>query len=220
MPEANRYRYSSANLTLNGDGAIDGTAHYTMTPNMEIGTRAALTGATSMNDLAQRVLASTPEGGFGTFETSDPLNLTRPLEMSSTWAQPARRGCWRIGDVPSRVPIGLDLHPVLHQRAKLLPTGERETPVMAGVVDSGWETTIALPAGLNVARLPQDVNLVTPVGHYAAHYSHSNGTITVWRNLVIDRQVVAPEDYPDFERLIYAPVVDAQATIVLTRSGQ
>lgn len=217
-PEANRYRYS-ARLTLTADGAIDGVAHYAMTPNMEIEARGALTGATSMSELAQRVLSGTPEGGFGAFETSDPLDLSRPLEMSATWHSKLAEDVGAL-ETFLRIPIGLDLYPAVRERSKLLPKGVRETPVRAGVLDSGWETTIVLPVGMSVARMPPDVNLVTPVGSYVAQYKQENGTIKVWRNLVIDQQVVAPEAYSEFERLIYAPVVDSHATIVLTHTGQ
>jgi heat shock protein HslJ len=58
------------------------------------------------------------------------------------------------------------------------------------------------------------------VGHYTARYQQDGGAITVRRNLVISRQVVAPDAYPDLEKLIYAALVDARATIVLTHLAQ
>jgi hypothetical protein len=139
--------------------------------------------------------------------------------MTSTWHSKFAED---VGELETflRVPVGLDLYPAARERSKLLPRGKRETPVRAGVLDSSWETTIVLPVGMSVARLPRDIDLRTPVGHYVARYKQDNGTIEIWRNLVIDRQVVAPEAYPEFERLISAPVMDAHATIVLTRAGQ
>jgi Domain of Unknown Function with PDB structure (DUF3857)/Transglutaminase-like superfamily/Domain of Unknown Function with PDB structure (DUF3858) len=217
-PEANRYRYT-ASLTLSADGTVEGAARYAMTPNMEIEARNALNGTTSLNSLAQRILASTPEGGFGNFESSDPQDLSRSLDLSSSWHS---KLAVDVGELETflRIPIGLDLYPPVRERAKLSPGGKRETPVHADVIDSGWETTIALPPGMSVARLPADVDLVTPVGRYVARYKQSNGSIVAWRNLVIDKQVVPPEGYPDLERLIYAPLVDAQATIVLTHTAR
>jgi len=38
--------------------------------------------------------------------------------------------------------------------------------------------------------------------------------------LVIARQVVAPEDYPDLERLLYASLGDARSIIVLTHAAR
>jgi hypothetical protein len=165
------------------------------------------------------MLSITPEGGFGDFETSDPLDLSRPIGLSSTWHS---KLAVDVGELETfiRVPVGLDLYPPVREREKLSPTGRRETPVHADVADSGWETTIALPPGMAVARLPSNMDLITPVGRYTAHYKLDNGTIVIWRNLVIQRQVVAPEAYPDLERLIYAPLVDGQATIVLTHTAR
>lgn len=100
----------------------------------------------------------------------------------------------------------------------MTPSGERQSPEIAGVTDAGWENTIALPAGMSVARLPADIDLVTPVGHYTARYRRENGRIVVWRDLVIAREVVAPDAYPDFERLLHAALLDARAVIVLTNS--
>ncbi len=217
-PEANRYRYA-AHLVLGADGAIDGTARYAMTPNMEIEARNALTSATSLSYLAQNLLARTPEGGFGDFATSDPLDLSQPLDLSASWHS---KLAVHVGELETflRVPIGMDLYPPVRERAKLSPNGKRDTPARADVEDLGWETTIEMPAGMSVARMPADVDLLTPVGRYTARYRQENGSINIWRNLVIERQVVAPESYPDLERLIYAPLVDARATIVLTPTAR
>jgi hypothetical protein len=217
-PEANRYRYT-ARLTLNADGAIDGTAHYAMTPNMEVGIRYQLAGASSMSDLAQQRLIYTPEGGFGEFESSNPVDLSKPLELSATWHSPMAVNV-QGQDTFLRVPTGLDMYPPGRERAKLSPAGKRETPVVADVEDSGWDTTLVLPPGMTAASLPADVDLTTPVGHYKARYEQDSGTIIVRRNLVIARQVVAPDAYPDLEKLIYAALADARATIVLTHLAQ
>jgi len=217
-PEAYRYRYT-ARLTLNADGAIGGTAHYAMTPNMEVGVRYQLAGASSLSDLAQHRLIYTPEGGFGAFESSSPTDLSKPLELSATWHSPMAVNV-QGQDTFLRVPAGLDMYPPVRERAKLSLSGKRETPVVADVEDSGWDTTLVLPPGTTGASLPPDVDLATPVGHYTARYQQDGGAITVRRNLVISRQVVAPDAYPDLEKLIYAALVDARATIVLTHLAQ
>ena len=116
-------------------------------------------------------------------------------------------------------PDAAGVHASVRQRAKLSPMGTRRTPMLADVADTGWETTIALPSGLSVARLPPDIELVTPAGRYTARYRAENGTIHAWRNLVIGREVIQPELYPALDRLIQAPVVDARAIIVLTPSA-
>jgi transglutaminase-like putative cysteine protease len=217
-PEANRYRYA-ATLTLNPDGTIDGTAHYAMAPNMEVAARNCLTGSSSLRELAERVLENTPEGGYGNFESSDPLDLSRPLELASNWHS---KFAVDVGELETflRVPSGLDLYPASRERGEVMPEGKRQTPVIAGVTDTGWNTRIMLPVGMSVARLPANVDVATSVGRYQAHYKIENGAIDIRRDLVIGEQVVAPAAYPDLERLIQVSLLDSQATIVLTRAGQ
>jgi transglutaminase-like putative cysteine protease len=211
---ANRYRYV-ARLSLSADGALDGNARFIMAPNVETPVRHSLTTASSMRDMAQRMLVYTPEGGFGGFESSDPHDLSQPLALSATWHSPMAVNVQERNTF-LRVPIGLDMYPLGRERTKLSPDGKRQTPVIADVTDAGWDTTIALPPGTSVVRLPPDVDLMTSAGHYTARYGMENGAIHVWRNLVISREVVPPESYPDLERLIYAPLVDSRALIVLT----
>ena len=212
--EANRYRYS-AQTTLAMNGSIDGAAQFTMGPNAEIPARSSVAEATSLTDLAQRLLGRTPEGGFGAFQASDPRNLLLPLALSATWHSPMAVNA-QGREVFLRVPQGPDLYPPEQQRAKLLPAGGRTTPTLADVTDEAWQTRIALPPGLAVLRLPPDVDLETSVGRYTAQYRQDQGGIVVTRNLVIGQQVVAPEAYPELERLLYAPMVDARAVIALT----
>jgi Domain of Unknown Function with PDB structure (DUF3857)/Transglutaminase-like superfamily/Domain of Unknown Function with PDB structure (DUF3858) len=217
-PEANRYRYV-ARSTLGADGAIDGTASYTMSPNEEIGARNAVSGASSLTEMAERVLANTPEGGFGGFTSSDPLDLSQPLALRGTWHS-AMAANVQDHEIFLRVPAGLDLFPPWRERAKLTPAGQRRSPEVADVIDAGWENTIALQPGTRVARLPPNVDVVTSVGRYTARYREENGAVLVSRNLVIERQVVEPEAYPEFERMLYAALVDARAVIVLTNLTQ
>ncbi len=217
-PVANRYRYID-HVTLSPSGTIDGVARYSMTPNAEIQVRRVLTTASSVEDLARRILLYTPEGGFGTFESTDPRDLRHKLELTATWHSPFAVNM-HDNEMFVRVPSGLDLYPPNRERSKLSPTGQRLTPVVADAVDAGWETTITLPPSMSVARVPPDVDLITPAGRYTARYRREDGAVVVTRNLVIARQVMGAAEYPDLERLIYAPLVDARAVIVLAPASQ
>jgi transglutaminase-like putative cysteine protease len=215
---ANRYIYT-ARVVLGEDGAMDGAAQFTMAPNAEIQIRQWLAAASSMTEMAERLLNRTAEGGFGRFETSDPRDLLRPLALSATWHSKMaanRQGHHMI----VRAPTGLDLFPPYRERAKLSPSGHRQTPLLAEVGDTRWETTIVLPRGMTVATLPEDVTLETKVGRYLARYTHEDRTIRVERSLTIAQQIVAPESYPELERLLYGPLVDARSVIVLTQGAE
>ena len=87
-------------------------------------------------------------------------------------------------------------------------------------MDAEWHIEIALPATMTVALVPPDVDIATPVGHYIGRYRLTGGSIQVDRKLTIEQQVVPPELYPDLERLLYAPIIDARAVIALERTGE
>lgn len=217
-PEANRYRYV-ARVTLTADGTAEGAARYEFAPVQEIAVRSRLSASASLSDMARTWLAYTPEGGFGDFTTSDPRDLTQPLTLSSVWRSPRVVNAQGNG-LYLRVPVGLDLAPAVWERLKLSANGQRQTPLAADIRDSGWETTLVLPAGMTVGTLPPDADVTTSVGRYEARYRREGRDIVVWRNLIVSRQVVEPADYPDFERLVHAPAADARAVIWLVPSAE
>lgn len=214
-PEANRYQMQS-HLTLTDDGALDGAAHYAMSPNTEEYARALVSGASSMTDLAERLLQRTIEGGYGAMQASDPRDLSQPFVLSATWHS-AHVVNEQGGQVYLRVPAGPDLLPPGYEREKISPTGKRQHAELADAREQEWQTTITLPAGMHVVQLPDDVTLDDPVGRYTAHYARSGNDITVSRRLVVLHDVVDAASYPALERLLYAALVDARAVLVLGR---
>lgn len=216
---SNRYRMRS-NLVLATDGTVKGHADYSMTPNGEVSIRSALASTSSTTKLAEALLGRTLEGGFGDVTSSNPRDLSRTLSLSAEWSSP--HAVNPAGhDVYLRVPVGPDLAPPSEMRGKLSPTGVRRTALFAEARDHGWETAITIPAGLQVTRLPDDVTIANAVGSYTARYrSDDRQRIVVTRNLVIARDVVAPEDYKSLEVLLYAPIVDVRAVVVLAPVGE
>ena len=216
---SNRYRMRS-DLVLAADGTVKGHAEFSMTPNGEVGIRSALASTSSTTKLAESLLGRTMEGGFGNVASSNPRDLARPLSLSAEWSSPhAVNPTGR--DIYLRVPVGPDLAPPSEMRGKLSPTGVRRNALFAEARDHGWETTITIPAGMQVARLPDDVSIANAVGSYTARYrSDDRQRIMVTRNLVIARDVVAPDDYKSLEALLYAPIVDVRAVLVLAPVGE
>lgn len=214
-PEQNRYHLATM-LAIDADGTIDATSRVQLSPNTEIGLRSSIAGASSLRDLAERILSGTAEGGVGALEASNPRDLSRPLELSATWQ--ARAGVTFQGDTAYlRIPSGIDISPATRLRGKLAPTGRRETPMLADVGEHIWETTITLAPGLAAIRLPEDVSVQTGAGTYAATYRRSGNMLTVRRHLVVERDVVQPAEYPALETLLTAPLTDARAAVVLRR---
>jgi transglutaminase-like putative cysteine protease len=212
------YRYAIASqVAIDGDGNIAGTAGWTMSANVDASIRATLASASSPSDLMERLLLGTPEGGFGSFTTSDPRDLATPLEVSATWRSP-HGVTLHGGEAAIAVPAGPDLEPALRLRRYLSADGTRRTPMLVGARELSWTTTISLPVGIVASRLPADVDVHTQAGRYTARYQHAGTKVEVSRSLVIDRDVFQPGEYPELERLLYAALDDARSTLTLTRA--
>ena len=211
------YRYAiDSRVAIDADGNIEGHARWTLSPNVDTNLRSYLANSSSPHELLERVLLNTPEGGFGNFTASDPRDLATPLSLSATWHSP-RGVTLRDADAAITVPTGPDVEPVTHLRRYLSPDSARRTPVAVGATDLGWTTSITLAPGIAATRLPSDVDLRTAAGRYTAHYRRDGGDVQVTRNLVIDRDVFQPGEYPELERLIYAALDDSRSTLTLAR---
>ena len=218
-PAGNRYRMRSK-LVLAEDGTIKGHADFELTPHGEVGIRSALAGASSTTKLAESLLGRTLEGGFGDIAASNPRDLSRKLALSADWSSP--HAVNPVGrEVFLRVPAGLDLASPADMRGKLSPTGTRRTSLFAEARDYGWETSIDVPASLQVERLPDDVTIANAVGSYTARYRPDGPhRIMVTRNLMIARDVIAADEYKALEALLYAPIVDIRSGLVLAPVGE
>ena len=89
--------------------------------------------------------------------------------------------------------------------------------MVVGATDLSWTTTITLPPGIAATRLPSDVDVRTAAGHYTAQYRRDGADVKIARNLVIDRDVFQPDEYPELERLLYAALDDSRSTLTIAR---
>ncbi len=220
-PADNRYSISQR-IVIAVDGTLSGHARITASANLDSGLRTAVANSSSLTDLAERVLAKTPEGGFGTFIAGNPRDLDRPFPLEADWHSPqavtfqGNAGQGRTAYL--RVPAGVDIEPANALRTKLSPPGMRQTPILAGVGEYDWNTTLVLPAGMRVMQLPDAVRLATSAGSYTATYIRAGAEVQVSRRLVIERDVVAPGHYEALEKLLLAPIDDARSVMVLERA--
>jgi hypothetical protein len=211
-PAENAYRIDSL-VTLRADGTIEGSARLHTEAGLEASMRAAVAQSTGLDDLAERVLGGTPEGGFGTFSASDPRDLTGPFDISGTWVSP--HGATLAGEVFLPIPTGLDLDPPARLRELLSPKPRRHS-VFTEARDDRWTTTLTLPPGFAVTRLPVDVDVSNDVGSYRARYVSEGRQVRVERRFVLDRSVVPPEQAKALEALVYAAGDDSRAVLGAT----
>jgi hypothetical protein len=215
-PEDNVYRMDSR-VAVDADGSLDGTTTLTLSAELESSVRAAVEQSISPEDLAERVLANTPEGGAGTFLNSDPRDLSRPFSVAGTWHSP--HGLLFEGaNAYMTTPVGLDMQPPGRLRQYLSAEGPRRHGLLTAAGDYQWSTTLTVPAGLAFARLPENVSLHNAAGSYVATYQRVGRGLRVVRRLVIEHDVYAAASYPDLQALLYAPIDDARSVLVLARA--
>ena len=217
-PEHSSY-HASLHTTLDRAGTIRGHADFAMSPTAEAYVRAQVAEASSLEQLAGQAIAATPEGGSGTYVASNPRDLSQPFRLSADWTSP--RALNRLGEsLTLQVPQGVGplvvsgLRDLLRQTA----SGPRRTPAWVGARDYRWDVVLTIPDGWRITRLPQDVRVENAIGRYEAHYRAEGQTILVRRQLIVQRNVVAPDEYAALEALAYAPIEDTRGLVFLVRS--
>ena len=217
-PDDQRYR-DETHVVVEPNGSISGTANLSMTGNVESMMRALVVQSFSTRDLADRLLAATPEGGFGTFSTTGPRDLDTPFAMVGTWRSP-HAVATGSHDMFMMVPAGLDVNPPSRLRQFLSPDGQRQHAMIAAASESEWRTTVSLPDRMKVVRLPPDVSLTNEAGSYVAHYERVGRDVVADRRLRVNRDVFQAASYPDLEALLYAPLSDARAIMEISHDDQ
>lgn len=210
-PEQNVYRAQSE-LAIDPSGTVTGNTTLNAAPRPETALRRAVATGGSPQALATRLLAPTPEGGFGSIHASNPRDLSQPLRLTGNWTSP--HGVVPAGStVYMTIPLGIDMTPSGDLRAYLAATGSRHYPVMIGARDHRWTYRISLPAGARVVHLPPDTTVRTAAGEATARYAADGQGVTVARQLVLPHDVYMPEDYPALQTLLYAHI-DAQRAVM------
>jgi transglutaminase-like putative cysteine protease len=217
-PQTNRYALDST-ITMRSDGTLEGKARMTMSANLDSVMRSAVANSRTARDLADRLLAYTPEGGTGELRTSNPRDLDHPFEVDATWRSP-HGVSFQGSRAFMTVPLGLDIEAPWRLRQYIAPSGTRHHAMLADSGDYRWTMTIVPPPGVAVMTLPPDIDLHNAAGTYTSTYERRPDGIHVTRHLVIEHSVYEPAEYPLLEALIYAPIDDARAALVMEREEQ
>jgi hypothetical protein len=215
-PETNRYRVDS-DIVLGADGRIDGESTYTMDAGVETSARQDVADAASTRELADRMLAATPEGGFGDLDASDPKDLAEPFVVQASWSSP-HGVAFQDGEAYFATPVGVDFEQPAHLLRPHLSTGApRRFPLQIGALQAEWHYTIHLPKGYVPVRLPKDVTFQNGTGRYTARYARAGGDVDVSRVLTIGRDVYRPEEYDGLQALFVAVLDDVRALFSVSR---
>ncbi len=216
LPEVNRYRVDS-DIVLQGDGRIDGESSFAMDAGIETSAREDVAASASTRELANRMLAATPEGGYGDLDASDPKDLADPFVVQASWASP-HGVAFQDGEAYFATPVGVDFEQPAQLLRPHLSTGTpREHPVQVGAMQLEWHYTIHLPQGYVPIRLPKDVTFQNPTGRYTARYARAGGDIDVSRVLTVDRDIYQPEEYAALQALFLATLDDVRGMFAVAR---
>jgi transglutaminase-like putative cysteine protease len=210
-PEDNVYRLENT-LDLAADGTIAGRATLALSASIDSASRRMMANALSAQDLAERLLEETPEGGFGSMTSSNPRDLDTPFVMQAAWTSPhavALHG----GVGFAALPAGIDIEQPAALRSLLSPKHAPTHNFTAGAFDFTWHVVLRLPAGIAVTRLPADVDVANAAGRYVAMYRRAEGRVEVTRHLTVAKDVFAPGEYEAFDALIEAPLSDAREVL-------
>lgn len=214
-PADNQYRMS-ASVSVAPDGTITGSGAIAMSARIDSVVRHAVANETSPLDLASRLAAQTPEGGFGHMRTSNPRNLAVPFEVRTEWTSP--HGVVMKGNpVPFVIPTGVDFIPYPTFRQYLSANGTRRYPLIIGAEQSTWTYEARLPEGFAAASMPPVANLSNEAGSYTASYEPVPGGLRVTRKLTIAKDVYGPQEYPALQSLLYGLIDDARSSVLLTQ---
>jgi transglutaminase-like putative cysteine protease len=199
-------------MDLAEDGTVTGHAILALSASIDSASRRMVAHALSPEDLAERLLADTPEGGFGTVTGSDPRDLDTAFSMLADWQSP-HAVALHDGSGFAAIPTGIDIEQPAGLRGLLNPRRRPLHDFTAGALDFTWHIVWRLPAALAVTRLPRDVALANRTGRYEATYRAHGNQIEVTRHLSVLQDVYKPADYPAFEALIEAPIDDAREVV-------
>ncbi|WP_171974745.1 DUF3857 domain-containing protein [Leptolyngbya sp. 'hensonii'] len=212
QPQQNRYLFNGI-VTLNPDGTILGQAQIQVVGQESSDTRELLTSDTP-EQLADDILAATPEGGYGSLQASDLNNLNQPIQIRANWTSPL---AIELGpQIYFPVPEGLNIS--LPQGFRnYISYSDRLYSLMVGAATMEWNYRIRLPQGYQVGRLPTEVNFQNGAGTYQSRYQWDGEAIVVQRQLILNKDVYPAQEYPEFKALIYKPINDFRSVIVLDR---
>jgi transglutaminase-like putative cysteine protease len=212
LGEAKQNRYALENvITIASDGGITGKSKLQFNGDFSSAARSTFVAAIP-KQIADQLLAQTPEGGHGSLEVQNLDQLDQSVAATGKWSSPY--GVQMGKRVYLSTPLGIDYANPAWLRQYITPT-PRQYPIVVGAGDYRWSYTITVPTAYKLHQLPEDKQLSNQMGSYSSHYQVSGNTILVKRNLTIKNDVYSAEAYPALLELLYKAVNDVRSLIVL-----
>jgi Domain of Unknown Function with PDB structure (DUF3857)/Transglutaminase-like superfamily len=172
---------TKVDIVIANDGSMTGTSHSQMKGAIEVKYRGVASSEAGYEDeaLAKYRLNRFGETGLGKINASDPYNLAKPFEESTTFSLDPTSNFPGPGAI--RVPVGL-------AEASIATLGENKprdviTFPIACYSNIMEETyTISFPSSIHITRIPSDVNFHNASIKYNATYHLVSNKVEVFRH--------------------------------------
>ncbi len=204
-----------ASINIENDGTIKGENELKYFGNFNSGYRRYFASNTP-KQIANKILARTPEGGTGTLETSDLNNLNLPVSVKGKWRSPYAVNV--ENQIYFHTPVGLNTITSQWLR-RYITFGQRFYPFIVGASNYNWEYKINIPSGYKISHQPKNKDFSNTTGSYNSSYEQGDGYILVKRHLVINKDVYNPKEYSAFQDLIYKPINDVRSVMVFEKNS-
>ncbi|MBP5974810.1 DUF3857 domain-containing protein [Brasilonema sp. CT11] len=211
---ANQNRYFiTSTITIANDGSINGQSEVQYFGSINSLYRRYFA-SDKPDQIINKLLAATPEGGSGSLETSDLNNLDQPVTVKGKWLSPYAVSIDK--QIYFSTPFGISTINPQSLRG-FIRFNKRSYPLVVGAGNASWEYKIILPTGYKISHLPENRSFSNAAGEYKCRYESGNGYIRVQRNLMIKNDIYSAEEYPAFQDLIYKTINDARGVMVLEK---
>jgi hypothetical protein len=206
--DKNRYHIEQT-VAIAADGSVSGRASLDFAGRPAGRFRRTLALAANVEQPADDLLAGSPFGGRGELVSSDACNLEIPLHCEGSWSS----------DIPLsfdprlqfEVPVGLDLlNPAL--LLSFISDSTRQYPTLIAAIQISSRHQVELPSGFKFVSFPKGRSIKNEAGSFESRYSMNDaGQVAVERELRIEQDRYAPEQYAALREVLLAATIDLEA---------
>jgi hypothetical protein len=174
-------------IIIANDGSMTGTSHSKMTGAIEVEFRGVQVEQADFEDeaLAKYRLSSFGESGLGKVAASDPYNLSKPFEESTTFTLDPMSNFPGPGAL--KVPVGLAAGAIA-KLGKHKPRDVIKFPIVCYSNTMEETYTLAFPSNTAITRIPSNVNYQNASISYTATYHLNGNKVEVFRRYQVENE--------------------------------
>ena len=171
---------TKVDITIANDGSMTGTSHSRMTGAVEINYRGLESAEAGVEDeeLARHRLGPVGETGLGKITASDPFNLAKPFEESTSFTLDPNSNF--PGPGAMKVPVGITEGAIARLgRNKPRDTINFPTACFSNTMEESYSVTF--PPNTHITHIPSDVSFQNASISYKASYRLNGQKVDIFR---------------------------------------